>query len=369
MNTKTKKTVLVAMSGGVDSSVTAALLQEQGYSVIGMTMRLSDEEESMSHVLPDRPCCSVEMTSRARRVCDVLGVAHYVVDFREVFQKQVKDNFFDQYINGMTPNPCVRCNTYIKWKPLVRKKNALGADYIATGHYARSVLNEETGKFELRRGLDHWKDQSYFLWGLSEVQLRYTMFPIGEITKKEVRSLAKKFDLPTWNAAESQDICFIPDDNYRRYVEERLTEQGISASGGDIRDKEGNVLGSHSGYHNFTIGQRKGLGIALGEPAYVTDIDTKENTLTVGKFDDLMSDSLQAESVSWVDSVPDGDDVNAMIKIRYKDPGSEGKLIPEGSGEVMVRFSEPVRAVTPGQSVVFYKDDKVLGGGIISKGK
>ncbi|MCH8286715.1 tRNA 2-thiouridine(34) synthase MnmA [candidate division KSB1 bacterium] len=366
---KNKKTVLVAMSGGVDSSVTAALLKEQGYSIIGITMRLSDEEESMSNVLPDRPCCSIEMTSRARRVCDVLGVAHYVVDFREVFQKQVKDNFFEQYITGTTPNPCVRCNTYIKWKPLVRKKNALGADYIATGHYARSVLNDDTGKFELRRGLDHWKDQTYFLWGLSEEQLSYTLFPLGDITKKEVRSLAKMYNLPTWNAPESQEICFIPDNNYRRYVEERLKEQGLPASAGEIRDRDGNVLGSHPGYHNFTIGQRKGLGITLGEAAYVTEIDTEENTLVVGNVEDLMSDSLQAESVCWVDSAPSGDDVNATIKIRYRDPGSEGKLFPEGSGKVTVRFSEPVRAVTPGQSVVFYKDDRVLGGGIISKGK
>lgn len=362
-----KKTVLVAMSGGVDSSVTAALLKKQGYTVIGITMHLSDEEDEAAHTLPDRSCCSVEMASRARRVCDHLGVPHYVVDFREVFRKQVKDNFYEQYINGMTPNPCVRCNTYIKWKPLVRKKNILGADFIATGHYAQVVKNGKTGTLELHRGVDRRKDQTYFLWGLTGEQLSFTLFPLGELTKKEVRALAKKYNLVTANTAESQEICFIPDNNYRRYVDGRLHQDGKTIGDGEFRDINGHVVGSHRGYHNFTVGQRKGLGIAIGKPAYVTEINTDENVVVLGNVDDLLSDSLHAESVNWINGIPAGDDLNAAVKIRYRDPGAEAVLQPEGPENVTVLFKKPVRAVTPGQSVVFYKDKRVIGGGIISK--
>lgn len=362
-----KKTVLVAMSGGVDSSVTAALLKEQGYTVIGITMRLSDEGEAAVRALPDRSCCSAEMASRARRVCERLDIPHYVVDFRDVFRKQVKDDFYEQYINGMTPNPCVRCNTYIKWKPLVRKKNILGADFIATGHYAQVVKNEETGVFELRRGADRRKDQTYFLWGLTGEQLSFTLFPLGELTKKEVRALAKKYNLVTANTAESQEICFIPENNYRRYVDERLRQDGKTIVDGEFRDVNGHVIGSHRGYHNFTVGQRKGLGIAIGKPAYVTEINTDENVVVVGDVDDLLSDSLRAESVNWINGIPAGDDLNATVKIRYRDPGAEAVLQPEGSKNVTVLFKKPVRAVTPGQSAVFYKDECVIGGGIISK--
>ncbi|KPK90305.1 hypothetical protein AMJ80_08565 [bacterium SM23_31] len=364
---KNNKTVLVAMSGGVDSSVTAALLKEQGFNVIGITMRLSDEEDASIYALPDRSCCSVEMASRARRVCDHLGVPHYVVDFREAFRKQVKDNFYGQYINGMTPNPCVRCNTHIKWKPLVRKKNILGADFIATGHYARVVKNEITGAFELHRGVDRRKEQTYFLWGLTGELLSFTLFPLGELTKKRVRALAKKYNLVTANTAESQEICFIPDNDYRRYVNERLRLDGKTFNSGEIRDVSGKLLGTHNGYHNFTIGQRKRLGIAAGKPVYVTEINTDENVVVVGNEDALLSDSLHAESVNWINGIPAGDDLNAWVKIRYRDPGADAVLQPEGSKNVTVLFKNPVRAVTPGQSVVFYKDDRVIGGGIISK--
>ena len=355
------------MSGGVDSSVTAALLLERGYDVIGITMRLTDERDEDSHTLPDRPCCSIEMSSRARKVCNQLGVPHYVIDFREIFQKQVIDDFYGQYLNGMTPNPCVRCNTYIKWKPLIRKKNVFGADYIATGHYARVQKDNSTGDYYLRKGIDSNKDQTYFLWGLDGEQLSYTLFPLGELTKKKVRSLAKNYKLATANTPESQEICFIPDNNYRRYVTGRMISEGIDTSEGEVRNSAGTLLGKHPGYHNYTIGQRKGLGIALGKPAYVNTIVPGDNVIVVGDENELLSGTLEAHSVNWINGKPSGGDLRATVKIRYKDPGTRAVIETSGSGTARVRFESPVRAVTPGQSVVFYNDDRVIGGGIISR--
>jgi len=365
ININLKNTVLVAMSGGVDSSTTAALLKRQGYSVIGITMRLTDAEDG--DVYSDRSCCSVEMASRARRVCDMLGIPHYVVDFRGAFQKEVKDNFYEQYLIGKTPNPCVRCNTYIKWKPLVQKKNSLSVEFIATGHYARCLKNNETGHYELHRGKDYWKDQSYFLWGLTAEQLSYTLFPLGELTKKEVREIAHTLELPTADVKESYEICFISDNNYRRYVGHRMLIEQRLPSSGNILTGTGEFIAAHTGIHQFTIGQRHKLGIAVGKPVYVTEINPITNTVVIGNYDDLLSNSLIAESVNWINGIPGEPEFEATVKVRYRDPGHPARLKPLGEDRVAVYFSESARSVTPGQSAVFYSGDRLLGGGVITK--
>ncbi len=360
-----KKTVVVAMSGGVDSSLTAVLLKEQGYNIVGITMRLWDEEDTARASFSDNPCCSLEMADGARAVCDQIGAPHYVVDFREFFRKEVVDDFYRQYLIGMTPNPCVRCNTFIKWQPLVRKKEMLGADLIATGHYARCLFNDAEDYYELHRGIDLSKDQTYFLWGLTGEQLKNTLLPLGEYTKEKVRELAAEYDLPTAQRPESMEVCFIPDNNYRNFISERLEQDGVTVSTGDIIDTKGNLLGKHKGYHNFTIGQRKGLGIAIGRPAYVKSIIPEDNVIVVADDDELTANHLKAESMSWINGIPVGGRFRAEVKIRYRDPGKDAYIIPEGDSKIRVEFIEPVRAVTPGQSVVIYQGDRVLGGGII----
>ncbi|MCP4728167.1 MAG: tRNA 2-thiouridine(34) synthase MnmA [bacterium] len=364
MNSK-KKTVVVAMSGGVDSSLTAVLLKDSGYNVVGITMRLWDEEDPDRAAFSDNPCCSIELADGARAVCDQIGVPHYVVDFREVFREEVIDDFYRQYRMGMTPNPCVRCNTLIKWQPLVKKKEMLGADYIATGHYARCIYNETDDIYELHRGKDLSKDQTYFLWGLNGEQLKNTLLPLGEYTKEKVRELAAKYDLPTAQRPESMEVCFIPDNNYRNFIRDRLEKEGIETSAGDILDTQGNLLGKHKGHHNYTIGQRKGLGIAIGRPAYVKSIIPEDNVIVIADDDELLSDRLSADSMNWINGVPKEEKFRAEVKIRYRDPGKEAFVIPDGDSKIRVEFIQPVRAVTPGQSVVIYAGDRVLGGGLI----
>lgn len=360
-----KETVVVAMSGGVDSSVAALLLHEQGYQVIGVTMNLWDYDRVGGNLNLDSGCCSIDTMDDARAVCTTLGLSHYVVNFRDAFEAAVTDNFIFEYLQGRTPNPCVRCNTYIKWGVLIQKAQELGAEKIATGHYARSSFDPKNGRYLLKRGLDKNKDQSYALWGIRQQGLARTLFPVGEYTKDEIRQIARKFHLRTAEKAESQEICFIPDNDYRRYLNMKRPELSERLQGGEIVDTAGNRLGAHQGYPFYTIGQRKGLGIALGEPVYVIEIDAGMNRITVGSNRELEHAGLTADALNWISIDKLDDELRVEAKIRYNDPGAMARIRPAANDSVEVVFDEPQRAVTPGQSVVFYQNDVVVGGGVI----
>lgn len=358
-------TVVVAMSGGVDSSVAAALLHEHGYRVIGITLNLWDYHASGGNVNFESGCCSIDTMVDARAVCHKLGVPHYVLDLKEVFQRSVQQNFISEYFSGRTPNPCVRCNSYVKWGALLQQAEAIGAELFATGHYARITHNASTNRWELRRAVDQNKDQSYALWGVRQDALRQTIFPLGELTKPEVRSLAHSLGLKTAHKKESQEICFIPDNDYRRYLRESAPAEAWQASRGLFHDAAGNPLGTHEGVPFYTIGQRKGLGLALGRPVFVSHIDTQTNAITVSDEEDLLQDEFSVTSVNWVAEFcpPDGREV--VCKIRYRDPGAAALLSDAAEHAVRVRFVSPQRAITPGQSAVFYDGDIVIGGGVI----
>ncbi|MCG8604861.1 tRNA 2-thiouridine(34) synthase MnmA [bacterium] len=360
-----KETVVVAMSGGVDSSVAAALLHERGYGVIGVTMNLWDYDRVGGNVNRDSGCCSVDTMDDARAVCHRLGVPHYVVNFRDEFEAAVTYDFITEYLEGRTPNPCVRCNTYIKWGGLLQKAEELGASKIATGHYARSSYDQTRDRWLLRRGKDQNKDQSYALWGIRQRGLAMTFFPIGEFEKEKIRQIARNLDLQVAEKRDSQEICFIPDNDYRRYLKAKRPELESSFRDGEILDQDGQVLGHHAGYPFYTIGQRKGLGIALGEPVYVTEINADENSVRVGSNRDLEHRGLIADNINWIAIETVNDVCRAEAKIRYNDPGTAAQIRPTDNGVVEVLFDEPQRAITPGQSIVFYQDDVVLGGGVI----
>lgn len=359
-----KETVVVAMSGGVDSSVAAALLLEQGYDVIGITMNLWDYDRVGGNLNRDSGCCSLDTMDDARCVCSSLGVPHYVVNFREEFEAVVRDDFIAEYLQGRTPNPCVRCNTYIKWGALLSKAEELGATKIATGHYARGHYDSQRERFALRRGLDLNKDQSYALWGIRQLGLEHTLFPVGEFSKPRIRELARKYGLRTAEKKESQEICFIPDNDYTRYLRSQQPELE-KLSGGEIVDDAGAVIGRHRGFPFYTIGQRKGLGLSTPAPVYVTHIDAGANRVHVGSNRELEHTGLRADKVNWISIPRPDDEISAEIKIRYNSPPVAGRLRAIGDNEVEVRFLAPERAVTPGQSAVFYDGDLVLGGGVI----
>lgn len=360
-----RETVVVAMSGGVDSSVAAALLYERGYQVIGVTMNLWDYNRVGGNINRDSGCCSIDTMDDARSVCYKLGIPHYVVNFRDEFEAAVTDNFISEYLEGRTPNPCVRCNTYIKWGVLLQKAEELGADKIATGHYARSFFDERQERYLLKRGLDEKKDQSYALWGIRQNGLARTIFPVGEYTKEEIRQIARNLGLKTAEKKESQEICFIPDNDYKRYLATKRPHLHTQLVDGEITDQNGNHLGSHKGYPFYTIGQRKGLGLAMPEPVYVTEISAKDNRITVGAKKDLEHRGLIAENLNWIVFDDLQDKIKVEAKIRYNDPGAPAIVRPHSASQVEVIFDEAQRAVTPGQSVVFYREDVVVGGGII----
>jgi len=362
-------TVVVGMSGGVDSSVAAALLVEQGYNVIGITIKTFNYDDVGGNDDNDKSCCSLDGINDARMVAAKLGFPHYVLDFSETFGAQVIDNFVEEYLNGRTPNPCVICNRKIKWEEMIRKSTKLGADFIATGHYARVRKDDATHRYVIVRGKDTHKDQSYALWGLTQDSLRKTMFPLSELTKPESRAIAERFGLRTAAKGESYEICFVTDNNYERFLKHRLPELEKSVEGGDIV-MDDKVIGKHHGFPFYTVGQRKGIGVALPEPIYVTSIDHKENVITVGRENELLHTTLVATKLNLIkyDNLRSGKRLN--VKIRYKDT-DEAALVTQvegngdGEGIAKVKFDAPKRAITPGQSVVFYEEDDVVGGAII----
>ncbi len=363
LNSNKNTTVVVGMSGGVDSSVAAALLLEQGYNVIGVTMKTYDFDHVGGNIGNETSCCGLDAFNDARMVAVKLGIPHYVVDFTEQFGREVIDNFVDEYLQGRTPNPCIICNREIKWGTLLRKAESLGASYIATGHYARIAYDEKSHRYGILRPRDKNKDQTYALWGLSQYALGKTIFPIGELTKPEVRSLATRYGLKTADKEESFEICFVADNDYRRFLKERLPDIEERYADGDIVF-DGKIVGRHRGFPHYTIGQRSGIG-AHGERVYVTDIDAETNRVRIGRNNDLLHRALIAKEVNFVGIEKPEKEMHIHAQVRYKDTPSAATMIPEPDGHIRVVFDEPKRAITPGQSVVMYDGERLVGGGVI----
>ena len=340
------------MSGGIDSSVAAMLLLEQGYELVGVTFRTFDSIRE-SCLAKEKGCCSVESMMEAKHLAEQLGFEHHILDYRDIFRSHVIQNFTDEYMHGRTPNPCVLCNSHIKWGELLRAADEFGCEKIATGHYAR--IAERDGHYYLRRAADQKKDQTYFLWMLTEENLRRTVFPLGDLTKDEVRELARQHGFEKLSMKrESQEICFVPNNDYRRF----LVEQGCTIEPGDYVDETGRVLGRHEGFACYTIGQRKGLGIALGTPQFVTKIDAAANRVTLGTHDALYTREVQLKDGWWRGRTSEP----VMAQIRYRSQPTDAHYRPE---QAQLLFDEPVWAVTPGQSAVIYQDDLLVGGGLI----
>ncbi|MFZ4847762.1 MAG: tRNA 2-thiouridine(34) synthase MnmA [Caldilinea sp.] len=356
-------TVVVAMSGGVDSSVAAALLVEQGYRCIGVMMRLwseSGEGEGSAN-----KCCSLESVHDARRVAAALDIPFYLINVEQPFKQQVVDFFIEGYSHGVTPNPCIECNRHIRFDYLFNYARRLGADYLATGHYARLRREPASGQIQLLKGVDAAKDQSYVLSVLGQAQLNSVLFPVGEYPKTEVRRIAAERGLPIASKHDSMDLCFVFDDDYRRFLRTWAAE---AMRPGPIVDRNGRLYGQHSGLPGYTVGQRKGLGLAgASEPLFVLALDYRNNQLVVGTAAELGCDRLAAERVNWTGDLPPPPGSRVQCKIRYKAQAVDCILYPQGSDRVEVRFSEPLRDITPGQGAVFYEGDHCLGGGIIAR--
>jgi tRNA-specific 2-thiouridylase len=359
--------VLLGMSGGLDSSVAALLLKQQGHDVIGMTIKTYDYDDvAGSNPANDTSCCSLDGINDARSVAMMLGFPHYVTDLTKEFGAKIIDYFKETYLEGKTPNPCVKCNREIKWGAMLRKADALGCEYIATGHYVH--LREENDRMVLSRSRDHVKDQSYALWAVQDEHLRRTMFPLAGYTKEEIREIARKNNLPVAGKRESYEICFVSDNDYRRFLRENIPSIDLKAPKGRFLYHD-QPIGEHDGVPFYTIGQRKGLGISLPshpEPLYVTGLDVLNNTVTLGDDEELLTKQLTAHSVNLIKyaTLP-ADGLRVTAKIRYKDEGASAMAYSEGDAGIKVVFNEDRRAITPGQSVVLYEGDDVVGGGII----
>jgi tRNA-specific 2-thiouridylase len=384
-------TIAVAMSGGVDSSTAAALLvednSEQGFAaasdrranVVGLTMQLWNQRRLPSLLGPETltgesghasgRCCSLDDVYDARAVADFLGIPYYVVNYEQRFEETVVRPFVEQYLAGETPIPCAHCNTEIKFEKFLETARQVGAERVATGHYARLRRDERTGRWRLFRGVDASKDQSYFLFGLTQDQLAGARFPLGEMTKEEVRAIARARKLPVAEKPESQEICFVPSRSYRDFIEAYLAEQGrqLEEPEGEVVTTDGRIIAEHRGLHRFTVGQRKGLGAAVGEPLYVIQIDRQRNRVVVGPDAELHKRRFVARQVNWIRDVSEGETIDAFVKIRNKHAPAAARVSARSNAEAEVEFLSPQRAITPGQAAVFYDREEVLGGGWISR--
>lgn len=358
-----KKRVVVGMSGGVDSSVAAYLLKKQGYDVIGVTMRIWQDEDD-ENISSNGGCCGLSAVDDARRVAKALDIPYYVMNFKDEFQNKVIDYFVDEYLAGRTPNPCIACNRYIKWESLLKRSMDIGADYIATGHYAK-VVKLDNGRYTLETAGDKKKDQTYALYNLSQYQLSKTLMPVGDYEKSEIRKIASEFNLRVANKPDSQEICFIPDHDHAKFIKK---ERNIDIEKGNFVDLDGNVLGKHEGIVKYTVGQRKGLGISLGKPMFVKSINVDNNEVVLCDGDDLFTKVLYADDLNYmsIEGLKSGESIRAKGKIRYSHQGEYCTVTGLENGKIRVDFDKEVRAVTPGQSFVFYDDDdRIIGGGTI----
>ena len=349
---------LIAMSGGVDSSLAAKLMKDKGFDCIGCTMKLYHNEDA--GIESSRTCCSLDDVEDARSVAYKLGMPFYVFNFTDAFRDTVIRKFIESYENGITPNPCIDCNRYMKFDKLYERAKTLGCDYIVTGHYAR--IEEENGKFVLKKALDETKDQSYVLYSMTQDQLVHTMFPIGSMQKTEVRAIAKESGFVNADKPDSQDICFVPNGDYASVIE---LQTGKESAEGNFVDKQGNNLGRHKGVIHYTIGQRKGLGVSSTEPLYVCNICPKDGNVVLGSNDDLFSREADVSDFNWISGEVPGSEFRCKAKIRYRQPEQWVTVIPTGADTVHIVFDEPQRAITPGKAAVFYDGDTVLGGGTI----
>lgn len=357
--------VLVAMSGGIDSTITALMLNDAGYEVVGITMKTWDYAASGGGK-KETGCCNIDSFNDARMAAVQHGFPHYILDIRSEFGDFVIDNFVEEYMAGRTPNPCVMCNTHIKWRALLKRADALGCEYIATGHYAK-INRHDNGRFYISKAIDDTKDQSYVLWGLQQDLLSRTLLPLAPYKKTAIRQMALEYGYPELaKKSESYEICFVPDNDYRGFLKRKVEGLEEKVTGGNFIDKQGKILGKHKGYPFYTIGQRKGLDITFGKPVYVTGIDPEKNTVVLGDEEDLNQQEMIVSKLNWLkyDGVSDG--MEAVTKIRYKDKGSLSYLYNHEKG-IAVRFYEDAKGVAPGQSAVFYEGDDVIGGGIIQR--